>query len=224
MKTRIDDKSFMKLMDNIVNYSFGFLEGAERGKKQMLAGLGEATVEMLKEYVDASARVNPEALHHIYEWDQTGSPNARLFDINYTVSNLGLSLKSSFSQSQSMRAGSTVPFYNKAKIMEEGIPVKISPKTASTLAFEVDGEKVFTKKTVSVSDPGGEATQGSYEKAFSSFMQNYFSQSFLSKTGILGYLSNPVAYKKNFAAGGRSGRAKGLSVGFKWVANIEVNK
>ena len=222
MKAVMDDKAFMKMMNNVVEYSMGFLEGARNGKRQMLDSLGESSVEMLKQYIDSSARVNPQALHHIYEWEQTGSPNARLFDINYTVSNLGLSLKSTFSQSTSLKQGSNVPFYDKARIMESGIPVTIKPKVASVLTFNDNGEQIFTRKPISVANPGGEETVGAYERAFDSFMNNYFSQAFLSKTGILSYLSNPVAYKKYLAVGSRSGRSKGRDVGYKWIANVGV--
>lgn len=224
MKTTFNDKAFLKTMENVVQYSIGFLEGAKSGKNRMLESLGELSIEQIKQYIDSSARVNPQALHHIYEWDRVGSPGARLFDITYTVSSLGLSIKSTFSQSRSVKSGSKVPFYDKARIMEEGIPVTIRPTTAKVLSFVDNGEKVFTPNQVTVSEPGGPEVQGAYQRAFDSFMNNYFSQSFLDKTGILGYLSNPVAYKKNFPAGSRAGKSKGRSVGYAWVANVGVNK
>jgi hypothetical protein len=224
MKTTLDDRAFLKTMENIVQYSIGFLEGAKSGKTRMLESLGDLSIEQIKQYIDSSARVNPEALHHIYEWDRVGSPNARLFDLHYTVSNLGLSIKSTFSQSSSVKSGSKVPFYDKARIMEQGIPVTIKPVAASVLSFTDNGETVFTKNPVQVSDPGGEDVQGAYQRAFDSFMSNYFSQSFLNKTGILGYLSNPVAYKRNLPTGSRVGKSKGRSVGYDWVANVGVNR
>jgi hypothetical protein len=96
---KLNDKDLMRDLNNIIDYSFGFLEGIEKGKKIFLDSLGRDITELVKEYIDSSARVNPSRLHHVYEWYQTGSPDARLFDINYTVSNLGLSFKSTFSQS-----------------------------------------------------------------------------------------------------------------------------
>ena len=89
-------------MNNIVNYSIGFLEGVQKGKTAFLKVMGLQTVELMKEFIDSNARVNPEMLHHIYEWNQTGSPSARLYNISYTTSNLGLSFMSSFSQSTSI--------------------------------------------------------------------------------------------------------------------------
>lgn len=224
IKLNIKSKSFMKQMNNLVEYSNGFLEGAKRGKRAMLNSLGAASVEIIKEYIDASARVNPQALHHVYEWYQTGSPDARLFDITYTVSNLGLSLKSSFRQSSSIKAGSTVPFYDKARIMENGIPVTIRPRLSPVLVFEDNGETVFTSSPVRVENPGGNDVVGAFEKTFDAFMANYFSQAFLTKTGLLGYLSDPSVYKRNLRAGLRQGKSKGISTGFNWVANASKVK
>lgn len=143
MKTVFDSKAFKKDMNNIMDYSIGFLEGVHRGKNQFLHSVGVETIELLKEFIDSSARVNPEVLHHVYEWSQIGSPSGRLYDLDYTVSGLGLSIKSSFKQSTIIKAGSNVPFYNKATIIENGIPVVIRPKKAKALRFEQDGEEIF---------------------------------------------------------------------------------
>lgn len=215
----INSAAFNRDMDNIINYAIGYLEGVKAGKKTFLDSLGASAIETLKQYIDTNARMSPEMLHHIYEWNQVGSPAARLFDITYTVSNLGLSLKSSFSQSSSIKNGSKVPFYDKARIMENGIPVTIKPRAASVLAFEVDGEQVFTKNPVEVESPGGPATEGGFEKAFDSFFNNYFSQSFLRSSGIAQYLESPTLFKKNLAAGKRGGKAVGYNTGFRWIAN-----
>jgi hypothetical protein len=213
---------FKKDMNNIVDYSVGFLEGIHRGKTVFLKTLGLETVELMKEFIDSNARVNPEMLHHIYEWHQTGSPSARLYDISYTTSQLGLSFKSSFSQSTSIKNGSRTPFYDKARIMEEGIPVTIRPRLAQALAFEDNGEMVFTKNEVRVDNPGGTAVEGGFEKVFDMFFNRYFSQAFLRVSGVAKYLENPIVYKKDMAAGKRMGRSKGISTGYRWIANAGV--
>lgn len=215
----INSAAFNRDMDNIINYAIGYLEGVKAGKKTFLDSLGASAIETLKQYIDANARMSPEMLHHVYEWNQVGSPAARLFDITYTVSNLGLSLKSSFSQSSSIKSGSKVPFYDKARIMENGIPVTIRPKPSKVLAFEVDGEQVFTKNPVDVDKPGGNSVEGGFEKAFDSFFNNYFSQSFLRSSGIAQYLESPTLFKKNLAAGKRGGKLVGYNTGFRWIAN-----
>jgi len=222
MKFKFNDAKFNMEMNNIINYSVGFLEGVQKGKTKFLSNIGIDTIELLKDYVDANARVNPQMLHHMYEWGRTGSPESRLFDIDYTISNLGLSFKSTFRQSTSVKNGSTVPFYDKARIMEEGIPVTITPKKANVLVFEDKGDTVFTKGPVDVENPGGDFVQGSFEKTFDTFFTKYFTQAFLSKSGVRGYLESPVLYKKNLASGKKSGKPKGIETGYRWIANAGV--
>lgn len=213
---KINSKQFMKEMDNMVNYTYGFLDGVKQGYPAFLNQLGATVIEALKEYIDANARVNPQLLHHVYEWDQTGSPNARLFELSYRQVGPGLSFNSTFSQSRSVRSGSSVPFYDKANIMEAGIPVTIVPKNR-VLAFEDNGETVFTSKPVRVENPGGNV-QGEYERVFNSFFNRYFTQAFLASSGILTYLQNPMDFDKNFSAGKRGGRSLGVQVGRSWIS------
>ena len=222
MRAVFNSAQFKKEMTNIVDYSIGFLEGIQRGKTVFLKTLGLETVELMKEFIDSNARVNPDMLHHVYEWNQTGSPSARLYDISYTTSNLGLSFRSSFRQSTSIKNGSRTPFYDKARIMEEGIPVTIRPKVAQALVFEDNGETVFTKNEVRVDNPGGTEVQGGFEKVFDMFFNRYFSQAFLRVSGVGKYLENPVVYRKDMAAGKKMGRSKGLSTGYRWIANAGV--
>jgi hypothetical protein len=222
MRVTTNTLDLEKKIRNITNYSIGFLDGVQNGKTLFLKNLGIETIEVLKKYIDSEARSNPKALHHVYEWYQTGSPQARLYDFDYTVSNIGLSFKSTFSQSKSLANNSSVPFYNKAKVMEEGIPVTIRPKKANKLAFEVDGEMVFTSSEVTVENPGGQYVDGSFEKITDQFFNFYFKQSFLRSSGIYSYIKNPVLYKKNFIAGSKAGRNAGVSTGFKWIANAHI--
>jgi hypothetical protein len=222
MRAVFNSNQFKKEMNNIVNYSIGFLEGVQRGKTVFLKTVGLETVEVMKEFIDSNARVNPEMLHHIYEWNQTGSPSARLYNISYTTSNLGLSFRSSFSQSTSIKNGSRTPFYDKARIMEYGIPVTIRPKSVQVLAFEENGETVFTRGPVEILNPGGTEVEGSFERVFDMFFNRYFSQAFLRVSGIAKYLENPQVYKKNMQAGKRMGKAKGISTGYRWIANAGV--
>jgi hypothetical protein len=218
MKVNFDTRKFSKELNNVIGYSVGFLEGAHKGKKLFMDSLGKQTIEILKNYIDSSARVNPAMLHHMYEWNRTGSPDARLFDIEYSVSGLGLSVKSTFRQSTTIKQGSRVPFYNKAKIMENGTTVKIKPKNSSVLSFNIDGEQVFTKNPVTVQNPGGNVER-EFESTFDSFFNNYFSQAFLRSSGLQNYLENPVIYKKNLQAGSKQGKPKGIDVGYRWIIN-----
>lgn len=216
--------AFNRQLQNLVDYSFGFIEGVERGKLQFMTQLGEGTKEILEQFIDSMARQDPDSLHHVYEWYQTGSPNARLFDITYTVSNLGLSMMSTFRQSTSIQAGSTVPFYNKARVMEAGVSVRIAPKNAEKLVFDVDGKVVATSNPVTVSSPGGSSVQGSFGDAFDLFMNKYFTQAMLQTTGLSKRFGNVATYNKNLQAGLRVGRGLGISAGYRWITSMGVDR
>jgi hypothetical protein len=221
MKLAINTKQFKKDMSNIVEYSFGYVDGVHAGKTVFFHNLGLSVSEMLEKYIDSNARVNPEALNHIYEWSQVGSPNARLYDLKYTVSNQGLSFITNFKQSKSIKEGSRVPFYDKAKIMENGVPVTIRPKKR-VLAFTIDNEEIFTSNDVTVTNPGGTEVQGSFSKTIDEFMLFYFKQSFLRASGIYNYIQNPTVFKKDIKQGSRLGKNKGIQTGFRWIANLKI--
>jgi hypothetical protein len=221
MKVNLDSRAMQKSLQNIIDYSFGFLEGAKSGKRAMLDTLGGGVIEALAQYIDAVARSDENAMHHVYEWHRVGSPAARLFDINYTVSNSGLSIKSSFRQSNTIQDKSREPFYNKARIMEYGIPVTISPKRKA-LVFEEAGDTVFVSRPITINNPGGTQVEGSYQTIFNVFFSSYFTQAFLRSSGLFDYISKPVIYKKNIAAGAKGGRSVGNKVGYTWIANATV--
>jgi len=221
---KFDSRQFMKDMNNVINYSSGFLDGAQSGKAKLFHILGQESKKFLGEFIDANARVAPDTLHHVYEWYRTGSPESRLFEIDYTVSSLGLSLRSTFRQSSSIKSGSGTPFYDKARVMEAGVSVTIRPRKSTVLAFEDEGQQVFTPNPVRVNNPGGAAVAGSFENIFDSFFTNYFTQSFLRVSGILEHLNNPMIYKRDLPAGKKGGRAKGLASGFRWVANVRTSE
>lgn len=222
MKVSVNTINFEKQMDNIINYSLGFLEGAQMGKQEFLNNLGEGTIKALGSYIDTSAKLNQAALHHVYEWYQTGSPAARLFDITYTSTNSGLSIGATLKQSRTLSQDSNTPFYDKARIMEKGIPVTIKPKGGGVLAFTDAGETVFTKKPVFIKNPGGTQVTGSFEQIIDEFILRYFKQSFLKASGLFDYISKPVLFKQNISAGSKSGKSKGKDVGYKWMANAKI--
>lgn len=215
----LDSRQFMRDMNNIMQYSIGFLNGIDKGRPAFLDNLGRTAIEALKEFVDSNARVDPQLLAHVYEWYKAGSPDARLYDVTYTVNNtIGLSLNSTFRQSTAIKDGSNTPFYDKARIMEEGIPVTISPKKSSVLVFNDNGDTVFTKGPITIENPGGPMAQGGYEKVFRIFFERYFTQSFMVSSGIFSHLSNPVDYKNNLFAGKTGGKSTGFKTGYQWIS------
>lgn len=219
-----DDKIFKKEMDDLVAYSLGFLDGVQSGKNVFLSNLGKSTIDALKGFIDSMARVDRQMLHHVYEWNQVGNPSARLFNLTYSLSNGGLSIGSSLTQSKVAANGSKEPFYNKAKIMEMGIPVTIKPRK-NALRFEANGETIFTKKPITINNPGGAEVQGGFEQTMDTFFNSYFSQSFLENSGINKYLKTPSLYHKYLDRGVRGGgRSTGVSTGYRWMAEAGVTE
>lgn len=218
LKVQLDTKSFVNSLNNLTQYSIGFLNGVDAAKPVIIDNLGKEIIEMLKDFIDTNARVDPDTLHHVYEWYQTGSPAARLFDIEYIVTgNSGLSFNYTFSQSASFSKNSNVPFYDKAQIMEKGTPVTIKPKSGGVLSFSDNGEQIFTKKPVVVESPGGDGVQGGFERTIRTFFESYFTQAFLMTSGVMAHLDNPKAYKDNVVAGARQGKPLGFKVGYQWA-------
>jgi hypothetical protein len=218
LSVRIDSRQFQREINNIMNYSTGFLEGIEKGKIELYASLAPKISELAAQFIDVNAKMSPELLHHIYEWEKVGSPQARLFDLDYKISNIGITFTSSLKQSTSIKNGSNVPFYDKARIMEDGVSITIEPKKANVLRFEVDGTEVYTSSPVTVDNPGGN-TKGQFENIVDKFFGVYFRQSFLSSSGLLQYFKTPQIYKKNLVSAKRGGRALGLKTGYRWVAD-----
>jgi hypothetical protein len=106
--------------------------------------------------------------------------------------------------------------------MENGVPVTITPKKSSVLVFEQGGETIFTKNPITVRNPGGDYVAGSFERTIDEFILKYFKQSFLRASGIYDYIKKPVLYKKNFKAGSKMGKSKGVDTGFRWIANAKI--
>ena len=130
------------------------------------------------EYIDSKARTKPKSLHHVYEWNKVGQPQSRLFVLKQIDSN-GLSFKidpnfipsKSFVPSTNKKQKKKYIFANKAEIMEAGLPVVITPKSAERLVFEIDGITVFMPKgsSVTIKSPGGKASSNQFKLAYSQF-------------------------------------------------------
>jgi hypothetical protein len=222
MRLKINNVQFQKDMNNIIQYSQGFLDGTKAGKIQFFRNLGAEIKNILEEFIDSNASVDPQTLHHMYEWNQVGQASGRLFNINAVSNGYGVNFTASFNQSQTIKDGSRVPFYDKARIIEFGIPVVIEAKTSNVLAFEDNGETVFTPGPINVTNPGGVAAQGGFEKTFNMFFSRYLSQAFLRSTGIAAYLEKPMLYKSNLPQGKRTGRSAGYKTGYRWIASAGI--
>lgn len=218
----VDTKSFEKKLLNIAEYSVGFLDGIQGGKTIFLDNFGDGVIKVLKLYIDSEARTNPQSLHHVYEWYKTGSPSARLFDIQHSVNRGGVSFNVMFTQSQSLSYDSKEPFLDKARVMEKGQTLHIRPKNAEVLSFNINGEQIFTKNEVTVENPGGDYVEGSFKDVMDEFFSSYFTQSFLRSSGLYEYLKKPNAYKHNLSAGALKGKVAGYETGFRWITGARI--
>ena len=173
------------------------------------------------QYVDAQARVKPKSLHHVYEWNKTGNPTARLFDL-HLIDLGGLSfrigrdfkLSKSTVPSKNKKQKKRYVFANKASVMEEGMPQVIRPRSAERLVFELDGATVFMPKgtSVTVKRPGGKAATNQFALTYGRFFGGQLVNSSIKSSGfqrifnakIARALSVPINIKKvqySFSAG-----------------------
>ena len=173
------------------------------------------------QYVDAQARTKPRSLHHVYEWNKTGNPAFRLFDL-YLIDTGGLSfrigrdfkLSKSAVPSKNKKQKRKYVFANKASVMEEGMPIVIRPKSAERLVFELDGSTVFMPKgtSVTVKRPGGKAATNQFSLTYGRFFGGQLVNSSIKSSGfqrifnakITRALSVPINIKKvqySFSAG-----------------------
>jgi len=190
------------------------------------------------DYIDSKATVSPKSLHHVYEWDQTGIKEARLFKLN-RISDIGLGFTVNY---ELMDSKSFVPakgsrnrhvFIKKAEVMEQGKTVIITPRSSERLVFELDGETIFMPKgqSVTVTKPGGVATKNSFISAYKHFFTGNLVNMSIKKSGfqrlfnsaMTRALDTPVSIKKvqyRFSPNSVASQAEAaLLAAFSGVAN-----
>jgi len=153
-------------------------------------------------YVDSQARVKPRSLHHVYEWNKTGNPAARLFKLTKLDTD-GISFKVNYDFKMSK---STVPsknkkqkrryvFANKAMVMETGMPVVIRPKSAERLVFELEGQTIFMPKgtSVYVKRPGGSQATNQFSLSYGRFFGGQLVNSSIKASGFQRIFTSKLA-------------------------------
>lgn len=215
---RYDKKNFNKILRNAVDYSMGFLEGTDQGTIIFNTQLAKIAEDSLNKYIDAKARANPQSLHHVYEWNKIGKPSGRLFKISGRATKTNIIFSGEFLPSSSTSNTSDVPFVDKANIMENNISVTVSPVNADYLAFEVDGQQVFTMNSVFIENPGGDEVAGSFGRTIEEFFESYFTTTVLKQSGILDKLSFPKEFADKFSSGTRMGRISGRKAGMAYMS------
>jgi len=204
---------FNKTMQEALGYSRGFLAGVESNETLFNQQLAEVIKEAFYKYLDSTARLDPDRLHHMYEWGQTGVDKARLFRIEAFSGKQSIRFVTEFMQSTSVSPTANEPFVNKADVMESGTMVTITPRGEGPLVFEGDdGDMVFTNEEVTIDNPGGNVA-GQFAATAREFFTNYLDQALLKE--LIKELQNPVEFAKGWGKGMNYG--KGMKQGQRYL-------
>ena len=209
----VDMTEFNRTMKEAIDYSRGFLAGVESNEIVFNQQLAEVIKEAFYKYLDSTARLDPDRLHHMYEWGQTGVDKARLFRIEAFSGKQSIRFVTEFMQSTSVSPTANEPFVNKAEVMESGTTVTVAPRSGDVLAFTGDdGDMVFTTEEVTIENPGGYVA-GQFAATAREFFTNYLDQALLKE--LIKELQNP----KEFAQGWGKGMnyAKGMKQGQRYL-------
>ena len=194
-----DMTEFNATMKKAFDYSNGFLNGLEQNEQYFNNQLAEIIKEAFYKYVDSVARLEPDRLHHIYEWEQSGVDTARLFRIEAFSGRQSIRFVTEFMQSTSTSPSANEPFVNKAEVMEAGTMVTITPRGEGPLVFEGDdGEMVFTNQEVTIENPGGNVS-GQFAAVAREFFENYLDQALLKELVLK--LQTPIEFSQGWGKG-----------------------
>ncbi len=156
-----------------------------------------------------TARSIKKSFHHVYEWNQVGTESGRLFriikkqesggnaSVYYKFNNSKKKAPISKILSTPGENGKSVTrsgiFKRKAEVMESGSQVSFI--TSRYIAFSPkSGGIVFVPpgRTITIKNPGGEGTSGTFEKHFKTWWAMNFNKVF-NESGIITNLEKNVA-------------------------------
>ena len=215
INVKINAMQLNKTLNNVVDYSEGFLKGIDMKSIEFNNEVANFTHAALNKYIDSQARMNPLRLHHVYEWGKAGNQSSRLFEFDTRVLGRTISFSGKFLPSKSISNTSSEPFVNKANIMENDIQVVIEPKNSDVLVFENNGETVFTTNAIYIDHPGGDEVAGSFGETVSNFFDNYFTNGLLKP--LINKLSTASECAASFSSGARSGSNVGIRAGKEYL-------
>lgn len=220
LNVSFNTRQLNKILNNVVRYSDGFIDGIEIDKLKFMTELGEYTVKIFNQFVDSQARVSPQSLHHVYEWGQVGSPGGRLFEIEPIPGPEVIRFSGRFLASDSISDTATESFIYKAETMESGISITVAPKFADYLKFDINGETVFTMNEVTIAHPGGPSVAGSFGRVTDKFFNQYFGKMHLQ--ALLRELATAEEYAQYFPEGARGGYSVGIRAGKIYLSSAGV--
>jgi hypothetical protein len=221
---KINAKKAMKVLNNLVQYSDGFIKETKAQEATVTKRLANTSVNGFYEYLDQLAKVNPGMLHHVYEWGRVGDPNSRLFELKTALSKNNAVITSDFLSSEVPSDTATEPFYEKARIMEDGIPVIIQEVQAQALFFEIDGIEYFRSGPITIENPGGPEVRGSFVQQFEEFYNTYLDDVYLKAIRFYQYFMDAKPYEQNFNVAMKSGNANmiGRRTALSWIESMPV--
>jgi hypothetical protein len=217
----INSKEAMRVLNNVVNYSEGFIKESKAKESYVASKLASTSITAFYEYLDVLARTNPGMLHHVYEWGEAGNPGARLVELKKVLAGKKVEIASEFIMSTTISENGSEPFWNKAEVMEEGITVQVNEVSAQALFFQIDGEEFFRTGPIVIENPGGEQVRGSFVRAFEEFYNNYFDQVYLRSIRFYDHFTKSKEFESGFNSAVRSGSAAsiGRRSALSWIIN-----
>jgi len=158
-------------------------------------------------YLDAIARIDPYRYHHIYEFGKVGNKTSRLFRSTIKNGTISYSLLPASVPNQNGAI-----FQQKAFIMEEGVPITIVPRVSNMLAFEVDGEYVFTTQSY-IPNPGGPYVKNAFKDIFDEFFNSGIPEKALTELGFYKEIEDGILNEtKKIEPKISAGKIKGTAV------------
>jgi hypothetical protein len=142
--------------------------------------------EEFTEYMSIVSASQPSRLHHVYEWGQIGDPTAKLWEdkligggnnrtatFTWRASKQVVPVRDDFRE-KGVKAIHV--FVWKAPVMEYGKNITIRPKRGKFLAYftgpttpETKYKMQVTQNPITVTDPGGALTKGSFTREYVSW-------------------------------------------------------
>ena len=211
----IDTSDLTKKVNNFADYTAGFFGAVEQQRPTYHRLLGAAVVGLLYEYIDTKASMDPASLHHMYEPDRVGDPEARLFTFTFSVDERGVSFGTEFRESRVPMDSGHV-FRDKARVMELGQRVTIRPVGDGPLVFDDDNETFFVHGAVTVDDPGGAFVAGSFVDTVNNFFESYLTLAVVAPA--MRRLADLSEYRRDMSLGFKYGRSAGYAAGVRFLS------
>ncbi len=146
-------------MGKLANYVEGFVTGVKEANAYTPYEIALYQITEFGKFVDTMASMNPHRLHHVYEWNQVGDSESRLFQLTARPILTKVVVTYEFLPSVTPNNNGQV-FWDKAQVMESGNMVTNNPSTAVLLR---DGNWRVGPFTF---NPGGDSTTNAFRETF----------------------------------------------------------